>query len=220
MRLSASPELPDFINKIRGLLEEQRHEVERALISTGEYRLRDEYRYLQVESSSWFKISLDQRQRKISRFMKAPVEVSSNRISLTENPINTLNLPENIRDSMWEKAQDLARDETSIVKAPGSENGWMIKSYSNKQPHYVRLSNSGGISCDDLCLSYKSLKICSHTLALAVKEIFISKLLKWYHTQKVAPNYTALSESGKSKATGKKCHVRELLRSSLNRSRV
>ena len=34
---------------------------------------------------------------------------------------------------MWEKAQDLARDEMSIVKAPGSENAWMIKSYSNKQ---------------------------------------------------------------------------------------
>ena len=57
-----SAELPDFINKMRGLLEEQRHEVERALISTGEYRLRDEYRYLQVESSSWFKMTRDQRQ--------------------------------------------------------------------------------------------------------------------------------------------------------------
>ena len=79
---------------------------------------------------------------------------------------------------MWEKAQDLAKDEMSIVKAPGSENAWMIKSYSNEQPHYVRLSNSGGISCDNQCLSYKSLKICSHTLALAAKENFISKLLK------------------------------------------
>ena len=65
---------------------------------------------------------------------------------------------------MWGKAQALARDETSVVKAPRSENAWMIKSYSNKQPHYVRLLNSGGISCNDQCLSYKSLKICSHTL--------------------------------------------------------
>ena len=37
---------------------------------------------------------------------------------------------------------------------------------------------------------------------IAAKENFISKLLKWYHTQIVSPNYTALSESGKSKATG------------------
>ena len=37
-----SSELPNFINKMRGLLEEQRHKVERALISTGKYRLRDE----------------------------------------------------------------------------------------------------------------------------------------------------------------------------------
>ena len=154
---------------------------------------------------------------KISRFKKAPVEVSSNRINPIENPINTLNLPEK-RLHVGKKAQDLARDETSIVKVPGSENTWMIKSYSNKQPHYVRLSNSAGISCDDQCLSYKSLKICSHTsVALAAKENFISKLLKWYQTQKVASNYTALSESGKLRQR-RKYHIRVLLKSSLNRS--
>ena len=48
-----SSELPDSINKMRGLLEEQRDKVERALIITGEYRLRDKYRYLQIESSSY-----------------------------------------------------------------------------------------------------------------------------------------------------------------------
>ena len=62
MRLSIksqSSELPDFINKMRGLLEEQRQKVERALISTGEYRLRDINKYLEVESSLWFKMTHD-----------------------------------------------------------------------------------------------------------------------------------------------------------------
>lgn len=44
-------DLPDFINKMRRLLEKQRHKVKCALLSTAEYRLGDEYRYLQVESS-------------------------------------------------------------------------------------------------------------------------------------------------------------------------
>ena len=36
-------ELPDFVDKMRTLLEEQRNEIERALIGTGEYRIKDEY---------------------------------------------------------------------------------------------------------------------------------------------------------------------------------
>ena len=70
-------ELPDFVNKMKTLFEEQKREVERSLIGTGEYRLKEDYHYLQVESSTWFKMTLDQRQRKINRFMKAAVEVSS-----------------------------------------------------------------------------------------------------------------------------------------------
>ena len=102
--------------------------MERALISTGQYRLKDDHNYLEIESFLWFKMTHDQRQRKISRFMKAAVDVSSSRISQIENPLNSLDLLENIKDSMWEKAQNLSKDEASIVKAPGSENAWMINS--------------------------------------------------------------------------------------------
>ena len=50
-----------------------------------------------------------QRQRKIHRFMKAAVEISSSRISLIENPLNALDIPENMKGSMWEKAQNLSK---------------------------------------------------------------------------------------------------------------
>ena len=46
-----SSQLPDFVDKMRGLMEEQRREIERAVISAGEYRLREEYRKLAVEPS-------------------------------------------------------------------------------------------------------------------------------------------------------------------------
>lgn len=83
---------------------------------------------------------------------------------------------------MWKKAQDLARDEEAIVKAPSEDHA--CKSYSNKRPHYVRKSKCGGFLCDDQCLSYKSMKLCSHT--------------------KCKPNFTTLVETGKPSTAGKK----------------
>lgn len=197
-------ELPDFVDKMRALLKEQRNEIERALICTGEYRLRDEYKYLEVEHSTWFKMTVDQRQRKISRFMKATVEANSKSCSATENPLDVLELPSSLKTSMWEKAQELSMDEASIVKAPGCENAWMIRSYGSERPHYVKMSKSGSILCDDQCLSHKSLKICSHALALATKEDCMANFLKSYRYLKHTPNYTVLAESGKPKAAGKK----------------
>ena len=69
--------------------------------------------------------------------MNAAVEVSSNKCSVVENPLSTLQIPSSIKDGMWEKAQYLSIDDSAIVSAPGSEIEWMIKSYSSEQPHYV-----------------------------------------------------------------------------------
>ena len=59
-------------------------------------------------------------------------------------------------------------------------------------------------ACDDQCLSYKSMKLCSHTIALAIKTDSVRDLLKWYRCRKFTPNFTALSEAGKPKSAGKK----------------
>ena len=190
-------ELPDFVSKMKGLIMEQKHEVERALINAGEYRLKEEYRYLAVDYSTWFKMNSDQRQRKISRFMKAAVEVSSNASGVVANPLSTLQIPNSLKDSMWEKANDLSVDESAIVKAPGSESAWMVKSYSNDRPHYVKMSASGHIICDDQCLSYKSMKICAHSLALAITQQSVKIFLKCHQDQSHLPNFSALSEFGK-----------------------
>ena len=77
-------------------------------------------------------MTADQRQRKIVRFMKATVEVNSKPFSATVNPLDILELPSSLKASMWEKTQDLSADEAAIVKAPGGENAWMVKSYSSE----------------------------------------------------------------------------------------
>lgn len=198
-----SSQLPDFVEKMKRLMEGQRQEIERAIIGSGEYRLRNEYRNLAVESSKWFKMTTEQRQRKIDRFRKAAVVVDQPPHS--NCPLDILSLPSQLKESLWEKASDLAKDETAIVRAPGDgdESAWMVKSYSGKRPHFVKITKCT-FACDDQCLSYKSMKLCSHTIALAIKKNCVERLLKWYRTMKYQPNFTTLAEAGKPSTAGKK----------------
>ena len=68
-----SSQLPEFIEKMKGLMKEQRHEIERAVVGAGEYRLREEYKRLAVNPSKWYKMSGEQRHRKVERLMRATV---------------------------------------------------------------------------------------------------------------------------------------------------
>ena len=86
---------------------------------------------------------------------------------------------------------------------------WMVKSTNGRQPHYVKSGKTGGFICDDQCLSYKSAKICSHSVAMVLKQDQLSQFLKWYQGGKQAPNYTSVGESGKPSSCGKKPAKRE-----------
>lgn len=66
-------ELPVFVDHMKGLLRDQRREIERAVASSGEYRLSSQYTHLGVEQQKWFKMSEQQRLRKVERFFKAEV---------------------------------------------------------------------------------------------------------------------------------------------------
>ena len=106
---------------------------------------------------------------------------------------------------MWKKGNELAQDESAIVAAPGSDEAWMVRSSSSKRPHYVKRSKcGGGFICDDQCLSYKSAKVCSHSVALAVKLGCVDSCIKWYRKKKHRPNFTLLAEAGKPSNSGKK----------------
>ena len=108
-----------------------------------------------------------------------------------------------MKDTVWRRAQSLANDESAIVKSPGDQLAWIVKSLSNQQPHFVRPSKTGGYLCDDHCLDYKSAKICSHSVAVALKNDRIDELIHWFKTLKSKPNLTVLSESGKPSGVGK-----------------
>ena len=152
--------------------------------------------------------------------MKATIQV--NPPTDSNCPLDVLTLPSQLKKSLWEKANDLLKDETAIVRAPGDgdESAWIVKSYSGKQPHFVKITKCT-FACDEQCLSYKS-KLCSHTIALGIKKDCVENSLKWYRTMKYQPNFTTLAEAGKPSTAGKKPtrkgeskkgaeHVRKLL---------
>ena len=139
--------------------------------------------------------------------MKAVIKDNNDRPSTSSggpsSQLDSLELPVQLKESMRMKANDLANDETAIVQAPGDECAWIVRSYHGQRPHYVRVSKSS-FSCDEQCLSYKSMKVCSHTLAIAMKTDSVKEFVKAYCSRKRKPNFAALAEAGKPHTTGKK----------------
>ena len=58
-------ELPDFIDIIKQVIDEQQREVERAIIGRGKYKLRAQYSTLEVQEAKWFAMTVQQRQKHI-----------------------------------------------------------------------------------------------------------------------------------------------------------
>ncbi len=205
-------QLPQFVEHMKKLLTEQRREVERAVATTGEYRMSPNHSDLAVSTQKWFTLNNEQRQRCISKFLKAKVCVDEQ--VMTEviqqaldvpgprnwqpmaevNPLHSLRLPTDVKETLWNKGQSLAEDEASMVKSPGSATDWVVRSETGKQPHYVKPSSKGGYACDSNCLAYKSMRICSHTVAVAVKAGSIPQLVGWHKKLKIAPNLTCIAE--------------------------
>ena len=110
-------------------------------MSSGEYRLREEYQHLSVESSKWFIMTAPQRQRKIDRMMKVNVWNNFDPSSSYTSPLDALWLPSQLKTALWEKANNVVNDEAAIVRAPGDSDNcaWMVKSFSGKRPHFVKV---------------------------------------------------------------------------------
>jgi len=154
-------------------------------------------------------MSEQQRLRKVERFFKAEVGPQAFLTTTEEegsalcNVLAQLGIPQHMKATISSRVQSLVAEESSIVAAPGDQTAWMVRSLSGQRPHYVREAKSGGYLCDDQCLAYKSAKICSHTLAVAMKCHHVPALVRWCQTSKTKPNFTSLAESGKPLTAGK-----------------
>jgi len=147
--------------------------------------------------------------------MKAMIENNFECNTASDYPLDIFYLEK----SIWEKAQHLSMDEISIVQAPGDESAWMVKATVTNDLIMPKCHYEVVFLCDDKCLSYRSMKMCSHIVAPAIKN-WTANLFKWYHIMKYTPNFTTLAESGSLLKLEKSQCKRELPKSMQNKSKV
>ena len=80
---------------------------------------------------------------------------------------SSLNLHKQVLNGIWEKVEKLINMERGLQRAASSDSSaWSVQSFSS---HFVTSKESGQFMCDPQCPQWESLKICSHTVAVAEK---------------------------------------------------
>lgn len=121
-----------------------------------------------------------------------PIEKSSASSSASKLGITSAEFASQVKIShdtiqaVWRKAEILLKTEGSIVSSPGMEKSWFVESKSKQAPHLVRVSPKGSISCDKACEHYRSIGICSHTVAIAQKVGSLKEFAKSFIKKKGA----------------------------------
>ena len=69
--------IPDFILHLEQEVVMQYHQEELAVIRRGEYRLREQYKFLEIEEDIWFAMSPERRQRHLERLRRTAVKALS-----------------------------------------------------------------------------------------------------------------------------------------------
>ena len=221
-------ELPIFIDKVKQLIDEQEKEVERAVINRGKYQFREQYQFLEVEESKWFKMNSAQRVKHLSKVRTTMVSDAcepgtggagsslqiqcgrgsalSKALSLdVEAAFKIVNIPRTCLEGMWLKAAELLNKEHAIVPAPGqSPEAKMVLSYSGKAPHMVTPVGGGGLNCDANCVNWKSLGICSHSIAVAEINGKLAHFISFVQKKKKRPNLTNLTTTTMPRGRGRK----------------
>ena len=66
-------QLPSFVQSMKSMFEEQKQEIDKAVVGLGENQLCQEYKSYGVDTKEWFRKNQKQRERVLDRFAKAEV---------------------------------------------------------------------------------------------------------------------------------------------------
>jgi hypothetical protein len=219
-------ELPLFIEKIKEVVTEQQKEVERAIINRGKYQFQTDYRYLQVAESEWFTMNSQQRVKHINKVQSVsvidveesldaqrPCNPSMNTLPNSSTMLSVdvdiaaqgMSVPLPAMEGIWRKAKDLLSDTKCMSPAPGqSSQARMVLSFGGKVPHMVIPTQGGGFNCDSNCPNWKSLCLCSHTVAVAEANGKLAEFIAFVRKKKRVPNVTKLVTSSMPRGRGRK----------------
>ena len=225
---------PIFNKKVKKAVDDHQNEMEKAIIGQGQYRLKPQYKHLSVPVETWFKMTTEQRLNRIKKFNSCKVRTTIAHSVLTDS-VNTLQsnqltagnfaldserialsykeafantqVPQSTAEGIWTKASMLVSEENAVVVAPGcGVKDRMVKSKSGTVPHFVKVMDDLEYKCDDKCPQFKSLKICSHTVAAAQCNGEINKFMDVYRKKygRLQPNLSELAIHGMPAGAGRK----------------
>jgi hypothetical protein len=207
-------ELPAFVDHLKSLIDEQERELERAVIGRGKYRFRREFQHFQVEEV-WFRMSRDQREKHLKKVAHAQIKClesdsadlhKSKELSIDPQKFQSgLNIPLPSVQAIWNKAAELISQPNLIVAAPGhGTESKIVLSRTGKRPHLVTCGKNGRYSCDGDCPNWKSLGICSHSVAVAQVNGSLKEFCDHYRKSKRLPSMSQLLLSGMPSGMGNK----------------
>ena len=179
-------ELPQFVEKMKSLIVNQKEEIERAVIGMGEYRMSKDFAHLAVDARKYVLMSDKQKMNAIDRFFSAPyerkqmsdaVEMNSESLPINtsqDNPLHQLPIPQYVADKLWQESRELASSESDICASPGCTDGsaWLVESTvpPHQRPFFVECRKTGQVSCEKSCALLHSCGVCAHTVAVAKKK--------------------------------------------------
>ena len=115
------------------------------------------------------------------------------------------NIPAAALEGIWKKASELRASDNSIVPAPGHpKEARMVASRTGLHPHFVTKGKDTMYHCDSECVNYQSLKICSHTVAVAELNGELGMFIELFTKKAKPPNITKLALHGMPSGRGRK----------------
>ena len=223
-------QLPEFIDKMKNLVEQQQRELEKAIVCTGEYMLRQPFKALEVDPARFFRMNEGQRSHYLNIFntyslneaASATNEASqsgkgkqkANKSSITATALSLeptpeeasalLSLPLESLQGIWKKAVELNSNPQAVSSMPGGGvKDCFVLSKSSMMPHAVTVKDSV-YRCDSRCLHFQSLALCAHTITAAHKQGDLPRFLNFLSTKKMQPNLYRLAKHGMPGGAGKK----------------
>ena len=211
------------IEKIGHEINRQFDEQFLAVIGKGEYRLVDKYSHLGVEETSFYRMTTNQQLTLKRNFFTASVSSTTcaasvlpsarrlcGTISLSVSPETSeiISVPFPILCQIFQKADDLHKDDTRIWKLPGQTAAavtWMAASTHNPEsPHTVKTWTNGRVECDRKCVQWCTHGLCSHSIAVAEKAGILQKFMRWFNGKRRQPKLTALADVNMPSSSGQK----------------
>ena len=86
-------ELPEFLDKLKTVIDEQERELERAIIDRGKYKLCEKFKKMEISENEWFtKMSVSQRAAHIKCVLSVSLESKAMAPRVSTYPLKRLHV--------------------------------------------------------------------------------------------------------------------------------